>query len=380
MEETLERLKRFCAMIGLPAANVVVELENQDARSILDPADWGRAVAYNRAHQLGFRLWEIANEPYSAAWGNPSYFKTSAEYGQHVIACAKAMRAADPSAQVGLEIDSMAPGWGETIMRQCAGFYDFACPHYYAGSHGFGPGTYYQSALLTCWQTFDWTRRDLQSLREANPGKSIPLQVTEWAGVGDTADGKGTDLNSFGTNIIGALHRAIRQVWYLREDLVQGAMQWQSHAPTASTAGFAFFFWQKDLDARTVVWYLSDLLNNRLGDGVLADRVGSPMVEIGFDRLPVFHSVCTRDSKTGRLSWVLVNAARDDALKCRLSIKGSRLTARGRVTTLTQPIDASPIITDPKAIESDGAVSFAAGRAEVILPAHSVSIVEVQSR
>jgi alpha-L-arabinofuranosidase len=337
-------------------------------------------VAYNRDHKLGFRLWEISNEPYSGAWGGDAYFKTSADYGEHLIACARAIRAADPAAQVGLEIASTIPGWGETVMRQCTGSYDFACPHYYAGTKGFGPATYYESAVLTCWQTFDWTRRDLQSLRDANTGKAIPLQVTEWAGVGDTATGQGTDLNPFGTNIVGALHRAIRQVWYLRENLVEGAMQWQSHAPSASTAGFAFFFWQKDLDARTPVWYLSDLLNNRLGDEVLADHVGSPLVEIGFDRLPVFHSVCTRDRKTGRLCWVLVNAARDDALKCRLSIRGSRLTARGRVTTLTQPLDASPIITDPTAIESDAAVSFTAGTAQVNLPAHSVSIVEVQGR
>jgi len=378
VEETLERLKHFCDLIGVATSTVVVELEDQSAKTILEPEVWGRAVGYSRRKKLGFRLWEITNEPYASAWDKTAYFKIASQYAQHVIVCSKAIRAADPAACVGLSICSTEPGWGEALMRQAVGFYDFACPHYYAGQTGFGPDMYYESALTTCWVTFDWTRRDLAALRAANGGKRVPLEVTEWAGVGDLKSGVGTDANPSGTNIIGAIHRAIRQVWYLREDLVEGAMQWQSHAPTPSDPGFSFFFWRDFVGARTLVWYLSELLSRHAGDTVLADRVAGPMLEIGFERLPVVHSVCTRDTKTGTLHWVLVNAARQQAVPCTLSVRGRPLSATGMMTTLSQDLTASPVVADAASVETQAVVSFQGGKARVLLPAHSISFVEVR--
>jgi hypothetical protein len=243
---------------------------------------------------------------------------------------------------------------------------------------GFGAKVYYESVLASCWETFNWTRRDEADLRAANGGKPIPLNVTEWAGTGALDSKTQADDNPFGGNIVGALHRAIRQVWYLRENLVESATQWQTHAPTDRTPGLTFFFWQKPLGGRTLLWYLSDLLSQHVGDQILADKVQSPMLEMGFSRLPVVHSICTRDSKTKTLHWVLVNAAQGDTISCTLTIKGSRLNARGQVTTLSQGLDDSPVVTDVAALRKEAEVVFVGGKARLALPPHSVSFVEVR--
>ena len=51
----------------------------------------------------------------------------------HVKAVSKAVKAVQPGAQIGLSIALGNHKWGNYVLKQAAGAYDFVCPHLYAG-------------------------------------------------------------------------------------------------------------------------------------------------------------------------------------------------------------------------------------------------------
>ena len=52
----------------------------------------------------------------------------------HFKAVSRAIRDADPKAQVGVDIHSHNVRWGNYLLKELAGDYDFVAPHYYCGA------------------------------------------------------------------------------------------------------------------------------------------------------------------------------------------------------------------------------------------------------
>jgi len=70
------------------------------------------------------------HEPYASLWGHGQAFPTpdsscALQVGQSAI------RGADSKAQIGVDIHSDHMRWGNYLLKELAGDYDFVAPHYY---------------------------------------------------------------------------------------------------------------------------------------------------------------------------------------------------------------------------------------------------------
>ncbi len=131
VEESIDRVAELCRRVGVPLDHVVLEFETQGATSKLPPEQWARGVRHSVNKGYRFRYWEIANEPYLVREGTA--FPTPQSYTDHFIEVSRAIRAVQPSAQIGLAIDPESQAWGNAVLKQCAGHYDFVVGHYYYG-------------------------------------------------------------------------------------------------------------------------------------------------------------------------------------------------------------------------------------------------------
>jgi hypothetical protein len=112
----------------------VLEFEEQGASRSLPPETWARGVSHALRQGYGFHHWEIANEPYSSLWGEGQAFPTAEAFISHFKAVSGAIRLADPQAQAGVDIYPEHVRWGNYLLKQLAGHYDFVAPHYYCGA------------------------------------------------------------------------------------------------------------------------------------------------------------------------------------------------------------------------------------------------------
>jgi Glycosyl hydrolase family 79, N-terminal domain len=122
-----------------------------------EAANWVRYANITKKYGVGY--WEIGNEVY----GNNTYSgwnwetdlhgsKGPATYAGNVVAYSTAMKAVDPSIQVGAVMlapgswpDGVAPDWDSTVLSTACSSIDFAIIHWYAQ----GPGSETDAGLLT---------------------------------------------------------------------------------------------------------------------------------------------------------------------------------------------------------------------------------------
>jgi hypothetical protein len=124
-----------------------------------DPNEAANWVRYaNITKKYGIAYWEIGNEVY----GNNTYpgwnwetdlhsSKGPATYASNVVAYSNAMKAIDPSIQIGAVMlapgswpDGVAPDWNSTVLSTACSSIDFAIIHWYAQ----GPGSETDAGLL----------------------------------------------------------------------------------------------------------------------------------------------------------------------------------------------------------------------------------------
>ena len=85
------------------------------------------------AKNLGFRYWEISNEPYV---GDPGkLFFTPDTYASPRRGSRPRHPRVQPTAQIGMSINGPETGeasnWNNYLLKKAAGTYDFVVPHYY---------------------------------------------------------------------------------------------------------------------------------------------------------------------------------------------------------------------------------------------------------
>ena len=132
LEVALDKAAALLDRLGIPRATSVMELESVRADTRLSPADWQRAAPHARDKGLGFRHWEIGNEVYTSIWNaGGEAFASPSDYADHVIAVSRAIREVQPDARIGISIKPDHIQWGNRVLAETAGHYDFVCPHFY---------------------------------------------------------------------------------------------------------------------------------------------------------------------------------------------------------------------------------------------------------
>jgi alpha-N-arabinofuranosidase len=172
-----------------------------------EAADWVRYV--NRDGKQRVKFWEVGNELYlkdDSAWSKASTLPPDA-YARRVVEFARAMRAADPSIQIGaIGEESFStqsyPGyrdWTDQVLKIAGNDIDFLAVHN-AYSPGLGADkgwdlrTVYSAMLAAPTLIKRSLDRTAQKIHRLAPGREIKIAITEWGPYFQiTPDGRFTD-------------------------------------------------------------------------------------------------------------------------------------------------------------------------------------------
>ncbi|MDR3710191.1 MAG: carbohydrate binding domain-containing protein, partial [Capsulimonadaceae bacterium] len=325
VEGGIDRVADTVRKLGIPEEHTVIELETQSAKTYLGPDVWAHAVEYSRAKGYKFRYWEIGNETYMAN----SAFPTPDAYAAHFTSVSKAIRTVDPKAQIGLSIIASNRRWGNYLLGMTAGHYDFVVPHYYFGWHA-GPGAVERYSVEDVaaggnYGTLDLVARTNALLRLYNPGRDVYQYDTEWGMDARLNGDKGADFEPRNANIIGTLHRAVRLIYYAREDLLRGASGWNLFV-NSREPGFGVLS-PNVPDKRYLLYWLYYYFNRHVGTNVLAMDGTAPYYEppannpLGLRSGPLTPVLATMDADHKTMYLVIANGSWDKAVPCAVHLK-----------------------------------------------------------
>ena len=116
-------------------------------------------------------------------------------------------------------------------------------------------------------------------LRAYNPNRDVYQYDTEWGMICSTPDGKEADYEDRNANIIGTMHRAVRLIYYAREDILRGASGWQMFS-RLDAQGFGILS-QDAPDKRFMLYWLYYYFNRHLGEWALLTDGTAPYYRTG---------------------------------------------------------------------------------------------------
>jgi len=391
IETAIDRLAQLCDRIGLSRDMMVVELEEQSANRKLDAEIWARAVQYSRSKGYGFRFWEVANEPYSQTFGSGQSmgraFPTSDDYIDHVKSVATAIRRIDPEAQVGIAIAIARPLWGNYVLKNAAGYYDFVVAHYYGFENAYR-NSFEELVLGQNYRVLEQIQRT-QSLIEAyNAGRRVYQLDTEWGMHSSGPNGERADYANRNANIIGVCHRAVRMIYYVREQPLAGASAWQM---LGHSRGLGFTILATDQpNSRTMLYWLYYQFNRHIGEKLIDFEGTAPFYATRGIRSetategPVTPVLLTTDAEQRLVFCVAVNGSWTKDVPCRLVLKNFQ----GRLASATllsdDDLDGSPLLVTKdrfvRTFLADVRVNALEKSTLVTgtLPAHSVVLVTLE--
>lgn len=386
LEEAIDKYAEALRLGGIPQETSVLEFENHHANSVLTPEVWARGVRYAAAKGYRFQYWEIGNETFSSIFAggkNGKAFPTPEDYVKHFNAVSAAIRRAQPAAKLGLSVDPRDVRWGNFVMKATAGNYDFICPHYY----GFPNPYEFEETVLA--QNHALLNRALQInalLKLYNPGREVFTYDTEWGLHASMKTGGMADGQWRNANIVGTLYRAVRLLYYAREDVVRAASSWQLLSIT-NAPGFGVIFHQAP-EQRSMLYWLYYFYNRSLGDWVidlsgtaptyksLKTSATSPVIaDSGFPATPAMASV----SEDGQnLYLMLVNGSWSQAAPCDISISSFPIaTAEGVILSHDDP-EAHPLLRSKEEFVNPLTIQRSDTTLRFTLPPHSVVFIKVR--
>ena len=385
LEESVDRAAEVCRRITVPLDHCVLELEMQGARTKLAPDVWGRGVAHARGKGYGFRHWEISNEPYLMRPGTA--FPTPESYVEHVKAVSRAIRAADPRAQVGIGIHKDSQKWGNYILKRTAGHYDFVAAHHYAFVRSIHTCSFEAAVLAANYKALDVCLRVHALMRAYNPGREVVQIDTEWGMHSAGPDGERADYVDRNANIVGTVHRAVRLIYYAREGMLAGASAWQM-LNRVGAQGFGVLAPEVP-EKRFMLYWLYYYFNRHLGEWALELEGTAPYYvpstddasslkagEYGGPQTPV---LATLSEDGSALYLVIANGSWATATPCRIEVRNFPISqARGILLTHPDP-DGKPLLERKEDAISAFPVSTDDSLLTCVIPPHAVAFVTVRS-
>jgi len=391
LEGALDRLADLCTRIGVPQQNTVLELEEQSASKAFPPEVWVSAIRYCRAKRYGFRCWEVSNEPYNGLWHQGAKsagqaFPTPEAYIAHLKSVGAAIHREQPDARVGANVTTFSVAWGNRVLREAAGSYDFVAGHYYSTAN-VNRESFEDLVLTANYQTLDRILRVNALLRAYNPQRGVYQLDTEWGMISSGPNGEPADDLARNANIIGAVHRAVRMIYYAREGMLRGASSWQMLSNVKSP-GFGILS-QQAPDQRFLLYWLSYYFNRHVGEWVLPIAGTAPFQSddshLRMGLAPVapgpLTPVMATGSADGRTVYlVLANGSWERSFPLRVQLHGfSAARAEGVVLSQTS-LDSSPLLEHKEDGVSALGVKLDGGALTGTLPAHSVAFVTITGK
>lgn len=391
IETAIDRLARLCDRVGLSRDMMVVELEEQSANRKLDPEIWAKAVQYARSKSYGFRFWEVANEPYSQTFSSGQSmgkaFPTSDDYIAHVKAVATAIRKVDPEAQVGLAIAIARPLWGNYVLKNAAGYYDFVVAHYYGFENAYR-NSFEELVLGQNYRLLEQIQRSQALIEAYNAGKRVYQLDTEWGMHSSGPNGERADYANRNANIIGVVHRAVRMIYYVREQPLAGASAWQM---LGHSRGLGFTVLATDQpNARTMLYWLYYYFNRHVGEKLVDFEGTAPFYttrgvkdETGTEG-PITPVLLTTDAEQQRVFCIVANGSWTKDVPCRFVLRNFQGRLAAATSLSDNNLDGSPLLASKDRFVQDlsGSVRVTAhGKVTVLsgtIPAHSVVFVTLE--
>jgi hypothetical protein len=377
LESAIDKVADVCRRIAVPQDHCVLEFEEQGASTKLPPEAWARGVRHSLEKGFQFHHWEIANEPYASLWGQGQAFPTPDTFIEHFRSVSQAIREADPKAQIGMDINAEQVRWGNYLLKQLAGSYDFVAPHYYCGANV--RTLPFEDVVLTeNYRMLDRLLRMGALLRAYNPERDVCQYDTEWGMICNTPDGKQADYEDRNANIIGTMHRAVRLIYYARENLLRGASGWQMLS-RLDAQGFGILS-QDAPDQRFMLYWLYYYFNRHLGEWALATDCTAPYYRSGKDvdaagqpfTGPLTPTLATL-SKDGRtIHLVIANGSWSRAVPGVTHLRNfGNIHATG-VVLGNGNLDGKPLLERKEEAVSDLEVTVAGDDVTCTLPPHAV--------
>ncbi len=375
IEAAIDKAADVVRRVGVAEGCCVLEFERQGAETMLPPETWARGVAHSLRQGYAFHRWEIANEPYASMWGHGQAFPTAEAFAGHFKSVSRAIRAVDPRAQLGVDIHRDDVRWGNYLLKRLAGDYDFVAPHYYCGAD-VRKLPFEEIALTENYRMLDRALRTQALLRAYNPGRDVYQYDTEWGMICEAPGGKDADYERRNANIIGTLHRAVRLIYYTREDILRGASGWQM-LNRLGQPGFGILA-QEAPEKRFMLYWLYYYFNRHVGEWALAmDGVAPYHVPAReSDRVPFsgpLTPVLTTLSRDGReIHLVIANGSWAGAVPCRVHLRNFVAGRATGVVLTNDNLDGSPLLDRKEDAVRDFPVTCDGSGMTCLLPPHSV--------
>lgn len=380
VEAALDRIADLCRRLNIPEEWTVIELEDQSAARKLPPETWARAVAYARKQGYRFRYWEVANEPYSGMWGKGGAFPTAEDYIDHFRRVSDAIRSVDKSAQVGVAIHPHNVRWGNLVLKETAGYYDFVVGHYYVFPRIFDL-PFEEVTLTENMRVLDHILRINALIRMYNSQREVYQLDTEWGLHASGRGGERADYVDRNANIWGVIHRAVRMIYYARWGMLRGASGWQMLSMSRGQ-GFAILFTDKP-EATSMLYWLYYYFNRHLGPEILSTDGQAPFytpqrAEDHSFAAPITPLLATRgiDGKTVYL--IVVNASWTKTVPMTLHFTGFRPQAVRTVILSDDDLDGKPLLVNKTAFVRSQPLTIQGETISGDLPPHSVLFVTVE--
>jgi hypothetical protein len=376
LESALDKVAEVCRRVGVQQDHCVLEFEEQGASRMLSPETWARGVSYSRRQGYRFHHWEIANEPYSSLWGRGGAFPTPEAFIAHFQAVSGAIRHVDPQAQIGMDIDTGNVRWGNYVLQQLAGYYDFVAPHYYCGAN-VHQLPFEDITLSENYRMLDRALGIQALLRAYNGDRPVYQYDTEWGMICRTTDGKEADYEDRNANVLGTVHRAVRLIYYAREEIVRGASGWQM---LSRLDGQGFGILSQDApDQRFLLYWLYYYFNRHVGQWVLpidgTAPYHQPRPETGEYGGPLTPVLATLSGDGNEIYLVIANGSWTRAVPCRVKLRGfSAAQARGVVIS-SDKLEGKPLLKRKEEAVSDLPVATTGEEVNCTLGPHAVAFV-----
>lgn len=222
----------------------------------------------------------------------------------------------------------------------------------------------------------------LALLRAYNPGRDVQLLDTEWGMICHTPDGREADEEPRNANIIGTLHRAVRLIYYAREDILRGASGWQMLNKLRSP-GFGILA-QEAPEQRFLLYWLYYYFNRHVGAWALDTDGTAPFhqPQLAADRAqfcgPLTPVLATLSQDERELYLVIANGSWTKPIPCRVQLKNFSADRTTGVLLSSDKLNGSPLLDKKEDAIADFPLNRSGNTITCTLPAHSVLFATLQ--
>lgn len=257
-EKTVEMAAEMYGKFGIPHETVILTIPNE---SLDQPERCAALVRHSIEKGYRFHHWEMGNEPWHPTVPKSLFNEDPDVFIQRAVKVAAAIREVQQNALIVFPVhDEPENKWTVSVVQKAAGNYDCVAPHAYAFSR-FYQCSFEGMTLAENWRILSHISTLNGMLRAANPGKDVYVYDSEWGQHSKGYDAHGQPKEPAlgpteciqNANILGTMHRAVRLIYYSREEFLRGASSWEMFT-RANEPGFGILTRDEPAQRGMIYW------------------------------------------------------------------------------------------------------------------------------